>query len=228
MILFDILLLVGTIIAIEYILKGLFSYFKFDEPLHQRFLYFLLMGVCFLVIVSLERQRGIFTPIPISWDLGDLAIATILSITGLVVLLIVFRIVYNSIPRETQRTSFYMEETNYYASIPKWYGIILLAFSSGFFEELIFRYYIIDRVGMITAHLDWAVGLSSLLYGLIYLPRGWMNACFAGIIGFLLAVLFILTENILFVILIHIVWKLISLTMLQNRGNHLIHRFPIS
>jgi membrane protease YdiL (CAAX protease family) len=230
MFLFHIFLLVFMIMTTELALRFVFGRFSKRDSFELRCLFFLLMALYFIIMLDYEGKHGLSITIPTSWNTRDLFLATIISLSGLLILLLILWFDYSLYDQNTKNDSnTHMEERfSSFFGMPQWIGITILSVLSGIVEELIFRYYIIDRISILTPHLDWAVGLSSFLYGLIYYYRtGWMSVCFRGIVGFLLSVLFILTENLLFVICIHVIWNIIILSMTSNQLKQFLQKYKM-
>ena len=80
--------------------------------------------------------------------------------------------------------------------------VILVSLSAGICEELIFRWYLLSYLEL---HTNWVMAciLSSLVFGLWHLYLGWVHVARSAAIGFLLCLLYLYFESILFVIFLH-------------------------
>ena len=81
--------------------------------------------------------------------------------------------------------------------------VILVSVSAGICEELIFRWYLLY---WIESQANWMIAcvISSLLFGLWHLYLGWAHVAKSAAVGFLLCLLYLYFESILFVIFLHI------------------------
>ena len=81
--------------------------------------------------------------------------------------------------------------------------VILVSVSAGICEELIFRWYLLY---WIESQGNWMIAcvISSLVFGLWHLYLGWTHVAKSAVVGFLLCLLYLYFESILFVIFLHI------------------------
>lgn len=77
-----------------------------------------------------------------------------------------------------------------------------LSISAGVCEELLFRGFLIGVMSHEVGVIASLVG-SSLLFGICHLYQGWTNVLRTGVIGLVLGVIFILTESLWVVIVLH-------------------------
>jgi len=92
------------------------------------------------------------------------------------------------------------------SSLP-WYVLLFAIFLAPISEELFFRAFLVPRIGMV---------LSSIAFGLVHVAYGSVvELVGAALIGFILAVILRISRSITPCFLIHIIYNLISITVMR-------------
>jgi len=81
--------------------------------------------------------------------------------------------------------------------------VLIVSVSAGICEELLFRWYLLAWLEL---HANWLLAsvISSLVFGLWHLYLGWIHVIKSAAVGFLLCLLYLYFESIVFVIVLHI------------------------
>lgn len=218
MVLLNVVLLCVLIIGIDILIRKLFYRYKKRESITQWLVYFFLLGLLLVCILWLERKFiGLILPIPISfnWMAFLLAVVVIFSIAAILLAIMSIEI-YVRKKKNTPlpEMQFSKPEDEMFEGNQKYAGAFIISVCAGIFEELIFRYYILGRIEYVTDSTLLAVVVSSLLFGLIHiLDGGWKSVISTRLFGIFFAVIYVLTGNLLVVIVIHTLWNFLSFTI---------------
>jgi uncharacterized protein len=92
-----------------------------------------------------------------------------------------------------------------------WYGT--LSIGAGISEELVFRGFLMYYLGAHVPHINTAgkILLTSLIFGLAHVYQGWKRAIPTGIIGAILALLYVFSGSLLLPAVVHAVadWRML-------------------
>ncbi|WP_062351822.1 CPBP family intramembrane glutamic endopeptidase [Bacillus kwashiorkori] len=217
MIILNLTILCALIIGIDIVLRKLFYRYKNRESIIQWLVYFFLLGFLLVSVLWLEREFfGIVVPIPISFNwTGFLqAVLIILSIT-LILLAVIFVELYVRKKKNTPlpEMEFSKPEDEMFKGNLKYVGAFIISACAGIVEELVFRYYVLGRIEYVTDSTFLAIWVSSLFFGFIHiLDGGWKSVISTGLFGIFFGVVYVITGNLLIVIVIHALWNFISFT----------------
>ncbi|MBE4909812.1 CPBP family intramembrane metalloprotease [Bacillus luteolus] len=217
------------IIGIDIVLRKLFYRFKKRESVIQWLVYLFLLGLLLVGVLWFESKfMGIILPINISFNwLGVLqAILIILSIAAILFAVMSIEI-YVRKKRNTPLPAmeFSKPEDEMFKGSQKYIGAFIISACAGIFEELIFRYYVLGRLEYVTDSTLFAVVVSSLLFGFIHiLDGGWKSVISTGLFGIFFSVVYVLTGNLLVVIIIHAIWNFLSFTIPFEKMINFINR----
>ena len=218
MVLLNVALLCVLIIGIDIVIRKLFYRYKKRETVIQWLVYFFLLGLLLVSLLWLERKFfGLILPIPISFNWMSFLQAFLIILSIVAILLTIMSIeIYVRKKKNTPlpEMQFSKPEDEMFEGKQKYVGVFIISACAGIFEELIFRYYIFGRIEYVTESILLAIVVSSLLFGFIHiLDGGWKSVISTGLFGIFFAVIYVLTGNLLVVIVIHTLWNFLSFTI---------------
>jgi uncharacterized protein len=92
-----------------------------------------------------------------------------------------------------------------------WFGA--LSIGAGISEELVYRGFLMYYLGEYVAHINLIekILLSSLVFGIAHIYQGWKRAITTGVVGMILALMYVLSGSLLLPIVIHAVsdWRVL-------------------
>lgn len=102
---------------------------------------------------------------------------------------------------------------NALSRLPRWYlALVIVIVAAG--EEWLYRGYAIERLGALTGHVWLAGALSLLAFGIVHLPLWGVGVALTTIVsGGIFTGLYILTKDIVFLMLAHVLTDLYGLVM---------------
>lgn len=206
------------IIGVDIVIRKLFYRFKKRETVMQWLVYFFSLGLLLMSVLWVERRFvGLVLPIPISFNWVGLLQALLIIFIIVAILLVVTTL--EIFVRKKKNTplpeiQFSKPEDEMFKGKQKYAAAFIISACAGVFEELIFRYYILGRIEYVTESTLLAVVVSSLFFGVIHiLDEGWKSVFSTGLFGIFFAVIYVLTGNLLVVIIIHTLWNFLSFTI---------------
>jgi membrane protease YdiL (CAAX protease family) len=88
--------------------------------------------------------------------------------------------------------------------------LIFILFSAGFYEEIVFRGYLQNRLEIITGSLSIGIVLQALFFGILHMELGLKEMVNAAIGGIIMSFVFVFSGTLLAAILMHFLGDLIS------------------
>ncbi len=176
----------------------------------SRMLYWICLLLLWLYAIKIERQKLLIwreKKYKVStYLLSGLLIFAVLFAGGLIISIILSLAGFNKNSEQLSEIVTILGENK-----------LLLFFTvitAGVVEELIFRGYLLPRLEIIFKRPYWAITVSSLLFGLLHYKYGTvLNVAGPVFIGFVFAYYYWRYRNIKVIIICHILWDLIAVSV---------------
>ena len=186
----------------------------------SRILYWICLLLLWLYAVKIERQKLLIWPEKkykvSTYLLSGFLIFAVLFAGGLIISIILSLSGFNKSSEQMSEIVIILSENK-----------LLLFFTvitAGIVEELIFRGYLLPRLEIIFKKPYWAITISSLFFGLLHYRYGTvLNVVGPVFIGFVFAYYYWRYRNIKVIIVCHILWDLIAISVSIAAKSHELH-----
>ena len=209
------------------LMRQIISYLQGSEPYSQAGAWIYLMAastgllVLLLVWFILHKDGQSLRSIglhgkKLSAEVG-VGIATLMAIYfAMMVVTAVFFVVYLLWPQATESTL--NDRYKLIGLFPalRWYFLVPFCVFVGFYEELLFRGFLLDRLKIALGSWPMAIPASALIFALGHLYEGPLAVLQIFIMGLILAAIYVRRGSIVGIALAHAGFNMINLSIMQN------------
>lgn len=209
------------------VMRQIISYLQGSEPYGQAgaWIYLMAAGTGLLVLVLVWfilhkdgqslRSIGLHGK-KLSAELG-VGIATLMAIYfAMLAVTAVFFVVYLLWPQATESTLNDRYKLIELFPALRWYFLVPFCLFVGFYEELLFRGFLLDRLRIALGSWRMAIPASALVFALGHLYEGPLAVLQIFIMGLILAAIYVRRGSIVGIALAHAGFNIINLSIMQN------------